>query len=280
MKKRYGMIVMLVGIAQLLFAETSVEAIMHLDTEMPCLPYEKLSGRILIRNNGDDNIQLAGRVDDFLDMLIYFQLYLSANVSVQEIRTFYAGDERSLEGDPSRSTIKRCIDSWIQRNENIMTLKKSETLGVEFSKLEIKESALLRHAGYSRKRIPFKAELYLSPDKWIPVEVHPPIEIAYDAKFTPLTPIETGPEWDRTSVRLTRVQIGTNEFLHAKLNSAVPFLRLADLHPDDVVIHSNKVITITQKNGTVRTIPEADIPRISAERAEESRKARRRETNN
>jgi len=208
------------------------------------------------------------------DDLIHSQLYLRMDVPEEE--------EMKISAKPptrwiKRFNIKEEVDYVVQNRDDkhFVILKKGESFEADFIAREV----TVPH-GAEKKRVPIVAELYLSPDKWVPVEVRPPISVAGDAKFTPLTPIETGPAWDRTSVRLTRVQIGTNEFLHAKLNSAVPFLRLADLHPDDVVVHSNKMITITQKNGTVRTITETDIPRISAERAEEKRKARQLETKN
>ena len=251
-----------------------VEAVMYLDTEMPCLPKESegLSGRIVICNKGNDDIKLLKSVVN-PDDVVHSQLYLLPNIS-QEERTFYVGLESDF-GRPTRTALKNSVDYCLQKNGWFIFLKKGEFFEVEFDGREIETAGLLLHASYARKRIPFKVELYLSPDTWIPVEVHPPIEIAYDAKYTQVT--EQG---DNNSTRVTRVQIGTNEFLWAKANPAMPSLRLADLHPDDVVVHSNKVITITQKNGKVRTIPEADIPRISAERAEEKRKARQLETKN
>ena len=252
----------------------NVEAIMYVDTEMPCLKeFERLSGRIVIRNNGEDEVKLLKREPHWSNMLVYEQLYLFPDISVQEARTFYAGPEWGLAGEPSRSRIKYVVDSCVQSNEDIITLKKGESFEVNFVDRKIEPPAFQFHN--PRKRIAFNTELYLQPDTWIPIEVHPPIEVAYDAKYTLVT--EKG---DNNNAWVTRVQIGTNEFLYAKLNSAVPSLRLADLHPDDVVVHSNKVITITQKNGKVRTIPEADIPRISAERTEEKRKARQLETKN
>jgi len=245
-----------------------VEAVMYLDTEMPCWRGQMLDGRIVIRNNGDDDIKLM-KSEMSPAHFVYGQLYIRMDVSEEE--------EMRLSAKPAtrwitRFRIKENTDYEVQEGGGFVTLQKGESFETDFAAREV----TVPH-GAGNMRVPMVAELYLSPDRWVPVEVRPPISVAGDAKFTPLTPIETGPEWDRTSVRLTRVQIGTNEFLHAKLNSAVPFLRLADLHPDDVVVHSNKVITITQKNGTVRTIPEADIPRISAERAEEKRKAREKE---
>jgi len=256
----------------------NVEATMYLDMEMPCLKSEMLSGRIVIRNHGDDDIMLLKREPYWPNMLVDEQLYLFPDISVQEARVFYPGPEHGLEGEPSRSRIKHVVGSCIQENRDHITLKKGETFEVNFAGRKIEPPAFNFHN--PRKRIPFKIELYLSPDTWIPVAVHPPIAIAYDAKYTPLTGLEKGGVLDGNAARVTRVQIGPNEFLWAKAEFATSSQRLADLHPDDVVTHSNKMITITQKDGKVRTIPEADIARVSAERAEEKRKARQQKGEN
>ena len=256
-----------------------VEAVMYLDTEMPCLQGQTLSGKMVVRNNGNDDIQLLKSVVN-PDDLVRSQICLFPNFSEQERKSF--SDELAAHvglnaGDPLRDIVKLNVDYEIENNhaDYFVALKKGETLEIQFEGRMMQIPFLLLGGG--NRRVPIGAELYLFSDKWVPVEVRPPISVACDARLIPIIAIETGPAWDRTSVRLTRVQFGTNGFLRAKLNSASPSLRLVDLHPDDVVVHSNKVITITQKNGTARTIPEADIPRISAERAEEKRKAREKE---
>ena len=96
--------------------------------------------------------------------------------------------------------------------------------------------------------------------------------VAGDAKITYLSHIKADPDYDENASWVYRAQIGTNEVLFVKKKYI--HHRLSDLRPDDIVTYSNKVITITQKDGKVRTISEADIPRISAERTEEKRKAR------
>ena len=239
---------------------------MYLDTEMPCLPDEALSGRIVIRNNGDDAIKLMAR-SDFPEMFVYFQLFLFPNVSVQEEERITA---RPAQSPHLRERIKKGIDTVVEKNENIVTLKKGEALEVDFEGVEIK----MPH-GAGNRQMPFTMELYLSPDTWIPVEVCPPIVVASGITYTSLTATEVGLKWDANATRAYRAKIGTNEFLLVR--EKIKHYRLADLHPDDVVTHTNNTITITQKDGNVRTIPEKDIPRISAERKEEKRKNRPKE---
>jgi len=247
----------------------NVEAIMYLDTEMPCLrDNEWLSGRIAIRNNGDTSIKLLKGTQAFPQMLVYEQLYLFPDLAAEGAGTVFIAPDSRLEGKPSRSSIKRGVDYYSQRNEDTMELKKGETLEITFIGREV-DSPIFFSSG-KRRDIPFKAELYLSPDTWIPVEVHPPIVVASGIAYTSVTPTEAGAKWDENATKVYRVPIGTNEVLLVKEKSK--YHRLADLQPDDVVTHANKTITITQKNGNVRVIPEADIPRVSAERKEERRK--------
>jgi len=249
----------------------NVEAIMYVDTEMPCLKeFERLSGRIIIRNNGEDDVKVMGRTPDFPEMLVYFQLFLFPDISVQEEEQMTA---RPAESPHIRARIKRDIDAFVKRNEDIITIQKGESFETAFENINIK----VPHGAYNRC-LSFVAELYLSPDTWIPVEIRPRIMVACDAKITAVTVTKSGVPKDINTPWVYRAQIGTNEVLLVRENHI--HYRLSDLHPDDVVVHSNKVITITQKNGTVRTIPEADIPRISAERTEEKRKARELETKN
>ena len=255
-------------------AQPDVKAVLYLDTEMPCLRNEALSGRIVIRNNGDADVKLlksAVNPNDF----VYSQLCLFPNVSAHDARDFFIGFEpyHSLRGAPLRDVIKYNVDYEVQRNEDIVTLKKGELLEVSFKDRSLLEIPVIAHDVPDR-RVPIAAELYLSPDTWIPVEVHPPISVACDAKSTRIT----AGEIHRDTTQVYHICIGTNEFLRVYANGAD--YRLTDLKPDDVVTHSNKVITITQKDGKVRTIPEADIARVSAERAEKKRKARQLETKN
>ena len=243
----------------------NVEAVMYLDTEMPCLSGERLSGKIVIRNNRGTDIKL---VDE--DILSYFQLYWRPNISVQEARTIYAEAERGFGERISRSTVKGTTDAMVEKNERIVILRNGESKEIVFENREIDESNLLRHAGYSKKRIPFAVELYLSPDTWVPVDVRPPISVAYDAKAG--TPVKEGKWIKSDDPWVWRARIDEKEFVFVKTNSVSPTYRLSEVHPDDTVVHTNKAITITRKDGSVRTIPEADIPRVSAERKAAIRK--------
>jgi len=248
----------------------SVEAIMYVDTEMPCLQYdEMLSGRIVICNNGEDEIRLMKGTPVFPEMLAYEQLFIFADISVQEEERMTA---RPAESPFLRQRIKRRIDSEVEKNMDIVTLKKGESLEVSFKSIEL----VIPHS--TSRPTPFAAELYLSPDTWIPVEARPPIVVAGGVTYTSVTPTKAGQKWDEDATKVYRVPIGTNEVLLVKEKSN--YHRLSDLHPDDVVTHANKTITITRKNGNVRVIPEADIPRVSSERKEEIRKNRQPETKN
>jgi len=248
----------------------NVEAIMYLDMEMPCLANESLSGRIVIRNNGDGDIKLLRRMPNFPDMLVHQQLYVRMDVPEEE--------EMRMGAKPAmrwraRSYIKEDTDYEIQEGGGFVTLKKGESLEVNFQGREV----TVPH-GAENKRVTMVAELYLSPDKWIPVEIRPPLVVAGDAKLTFLSHIKAGSHYDENAPWVYHAKIDTNEVLFVKEKRV--HRRLSDLHPDDIVTYSNKVITITQKDGKVRTIPEADIARVSAERAEEKRKARQQKGEN
>jgi len=254
----------------------NVEAVMYLDTEMPCLSSELLSGKIVICNKGEEEVKLMKSAVALDDYFVHEQLYLFPDIPLEEEKMI-GGDRGGLGGQPSRATIKENTDYEVQRNEHIITLKKGESFEVAFDRRRLEASALFLHGG-GKRRIPFAAELYLSPDVWIPVEVRPPIAVAFDAKAG--TPVKEGKWINGNEPWVWRVRIDTNEFLFVKTDSASPTYRLGEVHPDDTVTHSNKVITITRKDGSVRAIPEAEIPRVSAERKEEIRKNRQPETKN
>ena len=265
------MLALLSGVAWQTAAH-NVEAIMYVDTDMPCLRSELISGKVVVRNNGMADIKLLKGTPLWPNMFVSEQLHLFPDISVE--------DEERITARPvtrwyRRQTIKENSDYEVQnpRNEGVIaTLKKGESLEIGFSGIEIP----VPH-GADNQRIPFAVELYLSPDQWIPIEVHPSIVVACDAKYTLVTANEKGSKWDNDAARVSRVQIGTNEFLWVKAKSSSFSQRLADLCPDDVVTHTDNTITITRKDGNVRTIPEKDIPRISAERKEEKRKNRPKE---
>jgi len=241
----------------------NVEVIMYIDTEMPCLQSEWLSGKVVINNKGDRDIKLLEE-----DVVPLFQLYWHPNISEQDAPRAYAEMERGDGMRFSRSTVKGTTDSMVEKSERIVTLRKGESKEIVFEGKEIDAPYFYFHN--PRRQIPFAAELYLSPDVWIPVEVRPPVAVAFDAKSG--TPVKEGKWVNSNEPWVWRARIDTNEFLFVKTDSASPTYRLGEVHPDDVVTHANKTITITQKNGNIRTIPEKDIPRVSAERKEERRK--------
>ena len=233
---------------------------MYLKTEMPCLHRQMLDGRIVIRNNGDEDIKLQqGPV--LRDLLVHSQLYIRMDVTEEEEMRISA---RPATRWMKRFDIKESTEYEIQEGGNFVTVKKGETFEVDFSTRQV----TVPH-GAGNKRVTMVAELYLSPDKWIPVEIRPPLVVAGDEKtigITSRTRNKVNEPW------VYRINIDTNSVLYMAVERTG--YDLADLNLDDVVTHSNKVITITQKDGKVRTILEADIPRISAERTEGKRKAR------
>ena len=263
-----AILTLLLNAAQMSSA-ADVEAIMYLDTEIPCLPSETLSGRIVIRNNGDDDIKLLKREPRWSDMLVHNQLYLFLEIPEDEKGKM---TDRAMTGRNMRQTIKENVDYDVQKNnsEYVVALKKGETLEVEFS-----DRALEGLYSIGNRHVSFEAELYLSPDSWIPVEVLPPIVVACGISYNPITAIEAGAKWDKDATLAYRVPLGTNEILLVREKSK--HYRIANLCPDDVVTHINKRITITQKDGTARMIPEQDISRVSAERKEKMRKSRQLE---
>jgi hypothetical protein len=247
---------------------STVEVVMHVDTEMPCLKSELLSGTVVIRNNGDKDIKLPKGTSQYPDMLVHEQLYLFPSIPTQKEKDLLAG-HGVLGGQPSRTTIKEQVDAVLQNSESTVTLKKGESLTINFDNREISASIL----SFTRERIPFAAELYLPPNNWIPVEVRPPVAIACDAK---IIPVATGNNKHRkkgNAAWVFRVRMGTNEFLCANSNSSTH--RLLDILPDDTVSFSNQTITVKQKTGDFHIIPERDIPwMIDKRRNENRRKAR------
>jgi hypothetical protein len=220
---------------------------------------------VLIRNNGDDDIKLLKGTSIYPDMLVHEQLYLFPNIPVQEEKDMLAG-HGILGGQPSRTTIKDQVDFALQNSENVVTLKKGESLTINFDNREISASVL----SFTRNRIPFSAELYLPPNDWIPVEVNPPIAIACDAKLTPVVAENSKHKKGKAAAWVFRVRMDTNEFLYARSNFSTH--RLLDVHPDDTVVLSNQTITVKQNTGGTHIISERDIPQMLDKRRNEKRK--------
>jgi hypothetical protein len=244
---------------------STVEVVMHVDTEMPCLKGELLSGTMMIRNNGDKDIKLLKGAPHYPDTLVHEQLYLFPNIPVQKEKDILAG-HGFLGGQPSRTVIKDQVDSALQNSESTVMLKKGESLMIDFGNREISASVL----SFTRERIPFAAELYLPPNGWIPVEIRPPIAIACDAKIIPVAASNNKHGNERGAAWVFRARIDTNEFLCANLNSSIH--RFLDIRPDDTIGFSNRTITIKQNTGDMHIIAERDIPRMGDKRRNENRK--------
>jgi len=251
--------------------KSDVEAIMYLETEMPCRQGQTLSGKIVVRNNGNEDIQLLKSAVN-PDNLVRSQICLFTNFSEQERKSFsdaHAAHVGLDARDPPRDIVKLNVDYEIENNHTgyFITLKKGEAFELKFEGRMMQIPFLLLGGG--NRRVPIGAELYLSPDKWVPVEVHPPISVACYVKPIGIT---RAARYNADEPWVYRINIGTNSSLYMALDRTR--YDLADLNLDDVVTHTNKTITITQKDGKARVITEADIPRISAERTEAKRKAR------
>lgn len=241
---------------------SGVEVIMHVDTEMPCLKSELLSGTIEIRNNSDDVIKLLKGTLRYPDMIIHEQLYLFPDIPFKKEMDILAG-HGVPGGQPSRATIKGQVDSALQNPEATVTLEKGGVLMIDFGNRELSASIL----SFTRERIPFAAELYLPPTNWIPVEVRPAITIACDAKIIPVVPSN---KEHKKSTWLFRVRMDTNEFLC--VNSNFSTHRLLNINPDDTVCFSNHTITVKQNTGRVHILPERDIPQMIDNRRYERRR--------
>jgi hypothetical protein len=218
-----------------------VEVSMELDTEMPCLKSEMLEGTLRIINKGEEGIKLLKGTPNFPDMLVHEQLYLYPDISPQKEKRILAG-EGSMGGKPSRQSIKEQTDSELADSENVFILKPGENCVIKFWSREI-TAALL---AFTHERIPFKAELYLSPDVWVPVGVRPSISVACDAKITPIRQ-EGGTDTVRHPMWIFRTRIDQNEFLCATENFSSR--RVLDITSNDTVTISGQTVTMKSKNG-------------------------------
>jgi len=120
-----AMVTLLLGAVQQSTA-ANVEAVMYLDTEMPCLKSEMLSGRIVIRNNGDKDIKLLKTAVDPEDV-VESHIYLFPDMPLEEEKRL-AGDRGGIGGRPSREWIKTDVDVIVNNPESKFhfTLKKGE----------------------------------------------------------------------------------------------------------------------------------------------------------
>lgn len=241
---------------------STIEVVMHVDSEVPCLRSELLSGTIDICNNSSNDIKLLKGTKIYPDIIVHEQVYLFPKIPIQKEIDILAGHGMP-GGQPSRATIKDQVGSYFQNPEATITLKKGETLTIEFANREISASIL----SFTRERIPFAGELYLPPNNWIPIDIRPVIEIACDAK---IIPVSASKKEQQKSTWVFRARLGTNEFLCANLNFSTH--RLLDINLDDTVCFSNKTVTVKQKSGRLHTIPECDIPKIIENRRHEIRK--------
>jgi hypothetical protein len=243
-------------------AASGINVVMHVETEMPCLKSELLSGTIEIRNNSDNDLVLLKGTECYPDMIVHEQVYMFPDIPDKRESGVLAG-HGVPGGQPSRETIKRQVDSALQTSDGTIRLKKGEEIKIAFDNRELRASIL----SFTRERVPFAAELYMPPANWIPIEVRPAIAIACDAK---VTPVRSSSKEHSKSPHLFRVSMETNEFLC--VNARFSTHRLLEITPDDTVIFSNRTITVEQKSGDLRIIHEQDIPQVIDNRRHERQK--------
>ena len=145
------------GIALTLFnayaeQKPDVEATMYLDTEMPCWRGQMLDGKIVVRNNGDEDIKLM-KSEMSPAHFVYGQLYIRMDVSEEE--------EMRLSAKPAtrwitRFRIKENTDYEVQEGGHFVTVKKGESFETDFAAREV----TVPH-GAGNMRVPMVAELYL-----------------------------------------------------------------------------------------------------------------------
>ena len=249
----------------------SVEAIMYLDTEMPCRQDEVLSGKIIIRNNGDDDIQLLEGTSSYPELLVHHQLYVFPDIHKEGYNNLKTHSNILAERDYRQRAKFNVEHESKNLTTGLVTLKKGASLEVRFDDLE-----LYMVFGNHKLQVPYVVELYLSPDTWIPVKVQPSIEVSYNSKA--VKSIKEGKRSNDNEPWAWRIHVGTNEFLFTKLNSSSRIQRLLEIQPDDIAVYTNQEITVTRRNGDVLVFPEQDFTRISAERKEKIRKRRQLET--
>jgi len=260
MKKKIATM-LLVGItAGILPADEELTVTMEITSEMPLLQGEEFSGKIRLTNNGTDAIKLVKNKDDFWFVSSQVRFFIDLPIKEQELAFGYP-----LRGVPygnrSRADIKEETDSFIEGDFTILPAGQSCEFtfdGIDFERVQFLST---------RERLPCKAELYVQPDRWIPITVTPPLELAKDATFNRVTPHAVS-QAQAKSVYVTRVSIGTNEFLRAGGK------RILDLSPDDEVEQKDSsLVTVTRKDGTKTEIATDKID-IFAKQREEKRKAK------
>ena len=264
--KKVMAIVLLAGVtAGTLPADAELTVTMEITSEMPLLPREDIIGKIRLTNNGTEAVKLVKNKEDY--WFVFTQVRFFLDFSLEEQRQFISPPFGIPYGNRSRAFVKKETDFIIDKQGDFIVLSTGQSCEFSFDEVEFPTLAFI----HVNRRFPFKAELYVQPDRWIPITITPPLEIAKDATFKWVTPHSVS-QVQVKPVYVTRASIGTNEFLCASKDNN--FFRFFDLSPDDQVEQNNSVhITITHKDGT-KTKIDMDKIDILAKQREEKRKAK------
>jgi len=269
MKKEIATILLLAGVtAGTLPADTELTVTMEITSDMPLLQGEYISGKVTLVNNGTEAVKLVKNKDDFWFVHTQVRFFVDTDtipIKEQEVICGYP-----LHGIPYGDKLREAIISdtnfAIDQERDFITLSAGQSHDFSFEGIGIDMLQFF----HINKRLPFKAEMYVQPNLWIPITITSPLEFAKDAKSKLITPnsiliAEKNPFY------VSRVSIGTNEFLRV---SGRGNRRLIDLSPDDQVEQNDSTrITITHKDGTKTEITSGNVDSMVKQR-EEKRKAK------
>jgi len=261
--KKVMAIVLLAGMMGGMFpASAELVVTMEITSEMPALSGEDIIGKIRLTNNGADEIKLVKNKDDF--WFVFSQVYFFLDMPIEEQQKVIP---LSSYRNKTRAFVKKETDSIIDKEGDFIILPTGQSCELPFDLFDFNPLEFI----HVNRRFSFKAELYVQPDRWIPITITPPLEVAKDAKIKQVTPqalLQTQAE----AALVCHVKIGTNEFLYTR--GKEKDFRFFDLSPDDQVEQNdNTRITVTRKDGTKTEIATDKID-IFAKQREEKRKAK------
>jgi len=265
--KKVMAIVLLAGMMGGMFpASAELVVTMEITSEMPALVGEYFTGKVTLVNNGTEAVKLVKSKGHLWFIFTQVRFFVDTNsipIEAQEAITSTRLNGIPY-GDNTRERTKEDTDFAIDAKNDFIILPAGQSCEIPFEEVWFEALAYTLHTG---KRIRCGAELYVQPDRWIPIVITPPLEFAKDAKTRLISPNFLSRTANKP-LRLLRVNIGTNEFLYAGGK------RILDLSPDDQVEQNdNTRITITHKDGTKTEITSGNVDSMVKQR-EEKRKAK------
>jgi len=268
MKKK--IVMMLLGgiTAGILPADAELTVTMEITSELPLLQGEYISGKVTLVNNGTEAVKLVKNKDKFWFVHTQVRFFVDTDtvpIKEQEIICGYPLHGIPY-GDKLREAVRFDTNFAIDEERDFITLSVGQSHDFLFEGIGIDMLQFF----HINKRLPFKAEMYVQPDQWIPITITSPLEFAKDAKSKLITP-NSILKAEKNPFYVARVNIGTNEFLRV---SGSGNRRLIDLSPDDQVEQNdNTRITITHKDGTKTEITSGNVDSMVKQR-QEKRKAK------